>query len=79
MIFVLNNGTDFRSWRLQCSIHSSVCQYCRRVVEERVGDIKDSCAPAGALALAEERPVYLIPFYRGAIGVANRLRRLADQ
>jgi exodeoxyribonuclease V alpha subunit len=27
--------------------------------------------------LAEERPVYLIPFYRGEIGVANRLRRLA--
>jgi len=28
--------------------------------------------------LAEERPVYLIPFYRGEIGVANRLRRLAE-
>ena len=28
----------------------------------------------GALArLAEARPVYLIPFYRGEIGVANRL------
>jgi exodeoxyribonuclease V alpha subunit len=32
----------------------------------------------GFLALAEERPVYLIPFYRGEIGVANRLRRLAE-
>ena len=28
-------------------------------------------------ALAEERPVYLIPFYYGEIGVTNRLRRLA--
>jgi exodeoxyribonuclease V alpha subunit len=28
--------------------------------------------------LAEERPVYLIPFYYGEIGVANRLRRLAE-
>jgi exodeoxyribonuclease V alpha subunit len=29
-------------------------------------------------SLAEERPVYLIPFYRGEIGVTNRLRRLAE-
>jgi exodeoxyribonuclease V alpha subunit len=28
--------------------------------------------------LAEERPVYLIPFYRGEVGVTNRLRRLAE-
>jgi len=28
--------------------------------------------------LAEERPVYLIPFYYGEIGVANRLRRLTE-
>ena len=28
--------------------------------------------------LAEERPVYLIPFYYGEVGVTNRLRRLAD-
>lgn len=28
--------------------------------------------------LAEERPVYLIPFYYGEVGVANRLRRLAE-
>ena len=29
-------------------------------------------------SLAEERPVYLIPFYYGEIGVTNRLRRLID-
>ncbi len=29
-------------------------------------------------ALAEDRPVYLIPFYRGEIGVTNRLHRLAQ-
>ncbi len=29
-------------------------------------------------ALAEERPVYLIPFYYGEVGVTNRLRRLAE-
>ena len=33
---------------------------------------------AGATLLAEERPVYLIPFYYGEIGVTNRLRRLID-
>ncbi len=31
-----------------------------------------------ATALAEERPVYLIPFYYGEVGVTNRLRRLAE-
>ncbi len=34
--------------------------------------------PAAAPRLAEERPVYLIPFYRGEIGVTNRLRRLTE-
>jgi len=32
----------------------------------------------GAPILAEERPVYLIPFYYGEVGVTNRLRRLID-
>ncbi len=36
-------------------------------------------AEAGVpLRLAEERPVYLIPFYYGEVGVANRLCRLAE-
>ncbi len=35
-------------------------------------------AAAGLPRLAEERPVYLIPFYYGEVGVANRLRRLAE-
>ena len=39
--------------------------------------IEDGRAP-GASLLAEERPVYLIPFYYGEIGVTNRLRRLID-
>jgi exodeoxyribonuclease V alpha subunit len=47
-------------------------------VEEPVLDISDSRAPTGVLALAEERPVYLIPFYYGELGVANRLRRLTE-
>ena len=42
------------------------------------GDAPGASQAPGALALAEERPVYLIPFYRGEIGVANRLRRLAE-
>jgi exodeoxyribonuclease V alpha subunit len=33
---------------------------------------------SGVTVLAEERPVYLIPFYYGEIGVTNRLRRLID-
>ncbi len=33
---------------------------------------------AGATALAEERAVYLTPFYYGEVGVAGRLRRLMD-
>lgn len=39
--------------------------------------VEDGTA-AAAPRLAEERPVYLIPFYRGEIGVTNRLRRLAE-
>ena len=39
--------------------------------------VEDGRAP-GASLLAEERPVYLIPFYYGEIGVTNRLRRLID-
>ncbi|MCX6027973.1 MAG: AAA family ATPase [Chloroflexi bacterium] len=42
------------------------------------GDVPGTSQVPGTLALAEERPVYLIPFYRGEIGVANRLRRLAE-
>jgi exodeoxyribonuclease V alpha subunit len=37
--------------------------------------IEGSDAP---LQLAEDRPVYLVPFYFGELGVANRLRRLAE-
>jgi len=47
-------------------------------VEEQVSGIGDSRPAAGGLALAEERPVYLIPFYYGELGVANRLRRLTE-
>ena len=39
--------------------------------------VEDGRAP-GASLLAEERPVYLIPFYYGEIGVTNRLRRLIE-
>jgi exodeoxyribonuclease V alpha subunit len=39
--------------------------------------VEDGRAPGAAL-LAEERPVYLIPFYYGEIGVTNRLRRLIE-
>jgi len=42
-------------------------------------DLIDQGKASGAAlaSLAEERPVYLIPFYYGEIGVSNRLRRLA--
>ena len=49
--------------------------------------VEDRGAPAASKAsgatttpalLAEDRPVYLIPFYYGEVGVANRLRRLAE-
>jgi exodeoxyribonuclease V alpha subunit len=39
--------------------------------------VEDGRVP-GATLLAEERPVYLIPFYYGEVGVTNRLRRLID-
>ncbi len=39
----------------------------------------DEPGPVAATLLAEERAVYLMPFYRGEIGVAGRLRRLADR
>ncbi|MBM4460184.1 MAG: ATP-dependent RecD-like DNA helicase [Chloroflexi bacterium] len=43
------------------------------------GSVSDRAAAAPSLArLAEERPVYLIPFYHGEIGVANRLQRLVE-
>lgn len=38
--------------------------------------IEDGSQPNAAPRLAEERPVYLVPFYRGEIGVTNRLHRL---
>ncbi len=39
----------------------------------------DDPLPAGSpLALSEDRPVYLTPFYRGEIGVTHRLRRLME-
>ncbi len=40
--------------------------------------IEGGNAPAAPLQLAEDRPVYLIPFYFGELGVAYRLRRLAE-
>ena len=42
------------------------------------GATKASGAAATPTLLAEDRPVYLIPFYYGEVGVANRLRRLAE-
>ena len=39
--------------------------------------VEDGRAP-GASLLAEEHPVYLIPFYYGEIGVTNRLHRLIE-
>lgn len=40
--------------------------------------VEEAGQPNAAPRLAEERPVYLIPFYRGEIGVTNRLRRLVE-
>ena len=51
----------------------------RRAARERAGVGGEMAATPGASQyLAEERPVYLIPFYYGEIGVTNRLRRLID-
>jgi exodeoxyribonuclease V alpha subunit len=49
-------------------------------VEDRgaPGVSKTSSAATTPSLLAEDRPVYLIPFYYGEVGVANRLRRLAE-
>ncbi|MGE5601979.1 MAG: ATP-dependent RecD-like DNA helicase [Nitrososphaerales archaeon] len=38
----------------------------------------ERAARAAVPALAEERPVYLLPFYYGEVGVTGRLRRLAE-
>lgn len=43
--------------------------------EAMTSDAEPDAAPT---MLAEERAVYLTPFYRGEIGVAGRLRRLRD-
>ena len=40
--------------------------------------VEEPAQPGRPSALAEERPVYLIPFYYGEIGVTGRLRRLAE-
>ena len=42
------------------------------------GATRASGAAAAPALLAEDRPIYLIPFYYGEVGVANRLRRLAE-
>ncbi len=39
---------------------------------------EDRAARPPVTALAEERPVYLLPFYYGEVGVTGRLRRLAE-
>ena len=43
-----------------------------------VGQSSARAPGASPLALAEDRPVYLTPFYYGEVGVSNRLRRLID-
>ncbi len=40
--------------------------------------VRSAASGAPTSALAEERPVYLIPFYYGEVGVTNRLRRLIE-
>ncbi|MCU0507005.1 MAG: AAA family ATPase [Anaerolineae bacterium] len=45
---------------------------------ETPGWAEDRAPRAPVLALAEERPVYLLPFYYGEVGVTGRLRRLAE-
>ncbi len=42
------------------------------------GTAKGAEQREGLVALAEDQPVYLIPFYRGEIGVTNRLHRLTQ-
>ncbi|MCX7669877.1 MAG: AAA family ATPase, partial [Anaerolineae bacterium] len=54
-----------------------VVQGIAALVEDEQVHVEDAEADAPS-RLAEERPVYLIPFYYGEIGVANRLRRLAE-
>jgi exodeoxyribonuclease V alpha subunit len=52
-----------------------------QVSEEEAGSVPaapQSPSPGKRSCLAEERPVYLIPFYRGEVGVTNRLRRLTE-
>ena len=44
---------------------------------ETPGWAQERASRASVPALAEERPVYLLPFYYGEVGVAGRLRRLA--
>lgn len=40
--------------------------------------LEEAPSDGGASRVAEERPVYLLPFYYGEVGVTNRLRRLAE-
>jgi exodeoxyribonuclease V alpha subunit len=47
-------------------------------VEGETPEWAEGRAKSAAPALAEERPVYLLPFYYGEVGVTSRLRRLAE-
>jgi len=48
------------------------------VEEEAQTGTSDRTPRSSEIALAEEKPVYLLPFYHGEVGVAGRLRRLAE-
>ncbi|MDH7487267.1 MAG: ATP-dependent RecD-like DNA helicase [Anaerolineae bacterium] len=47
-------------------------------VEEGLRVAEGRSQVAGRIQVAEERPVYLVPFYYGEIGVAGRLKRLIE-
>ncbi|MCX7708212.1 MAG: AAA family ATPase, partial [Anaerolineae bacterium] len=50
----------------------------RALKEAEEVQLEEVPSDGAAPRLAEERPVYLLPFYYGEIGVTNRLRRLAE-
>jgi exodeoxyribonuclease V alpha subunit len=52
----------------------------RALSDAELVHLEEAIPPAlsGGTSLAESRPVYLMPFYRGEIGVTGRLRRLME-
>jgi exodeoxyribonuclease V alpha subunit len=78
-IATLKEAQEVRVEEVAPLVGVSTGQTAPKAVNAPAGSYAAAEAPAAAVpALAEARAVYLTPFYYGEVGVANRLRRLAE-